>query len=98
MEVWMQNHSAGAAGSYKYNVSLDGTNYNVYEGSGSWPIISFVNTDGTESSKSVNIMDFAKNAASHGMLSSSEYLLNVDYGSEVYYGSGSWDGSSYSAP
>ncbi len=93
--VWLYN-SGGIqpAGSKQTTVTIDGTSWDLWEGSSSWQIYSFVRTSNTNSA-SLNLMDFYNYLISRG-LSSSNYLLSVEQGTEVFTGAGELDTTSYS--
>ncbi len=94
--VWLYaGGGAGPAGSYRTTLNVDGTSWNLYEGTASWNIISFVRTSNTTSA-SLNLMDFYSALVSLGYLSNSEYLLSVQSGTEVFTGSGQLNTTSYS--
>jgi hypothetical protein len=83
-----------------YQTSVDGWTWNVYgPGSGSWPVWLFVPLDYT-SGENFNLMDIANNLVSHGKCSNSLYMLNDNFGEEVYYtnGSSSFGWNHLSAP
>lgn len=98
MMVWLQaNGGAGPLGSYKTTLSVDGASWNVYQGYGSWNVVSFVR-NGNVSGASLNLMDFARAAASKGFINWSRYFLNVDTGTEIFEGSGDLKTTSFGAP
>jgi len=99
MMVWLQsNGGAGPAGSYRNQVTVDGWTWNFYEGTGDWQICSYVVAHGNGTSFSPNLMDFAKEVVNEGYFGSSWYFLNVDAGTEVFTGSGTFKTTAYSAP
>lgn len=93
--VWL-SHGGGIqpVGSKQTTVTIDGTSWDLWEGSAGWQVHSFVRTSNT-SSASLNLMDFYKYLISRG-LSSSEYLLSVESGTEVFTGAGQLNTTSYS--
>ena len=93
--VWL-SHGGGIqpAGSKQTTVTIDGTSWDLWQGSSSWQIYSFVRTSNTNSA-SLNLMDFYNYLVSRG-LSSSNYLLSVEQGTEVFTGAGELDTTSYS--
>jgi hypothetical protein len=96
LEVWT-TASFGNFG-YTYRRSVDGWTWDVsINRGGSWPIITYV-PESYVSSENVNIMDISRDAVSLGYLNSSQYLLDIDYGIEVYYGSGNLTVGTYYAP
>jgi hypothetical protein len=85
--------------SWKYTRTVDGITYHVAVTEASdWPIYAYCPANGYVSSQSINVMDIAKDASSLGMIGNTAYLLDVDYGIEVYYGSGTFTVGTYSAP
>lgn len=83
-----------------YQTSEDGWTWNVYgPGNGAWPVWLFVPLNYT-SSENFNLMDLANDLVNHGKCSNTLYMLNDNFGEEVYYTSGtSYFGcSSFSAP
>ncbi|HEY7419854.1 MAG TPA: cellulose binding domain-containing protein [Ktedonobacteraceae bacterium] len=93
--IWL-SHGGGVSpvGSKQTTVTIDGTSWDLWEGSASWQVDSFVRTSNT-SSQSLNLMDFYNYLISRG-LSSSDYLLSVESGTEIFTGAGSLNTTSYS--
>jgi len=86
--VWI-NHQGGVgpAGSLAGTVTIDGASYQVYTGRmPSWNIASYVANPGVDSVTNLNLIPFFNDAISRGMLESSWWLIDVEYGFEV------WDG------
>ena len=94
LEVWL-TASINPSG-YRYTTTVDNVSYNVYYSYGSWGIIAYVPS--YTSSRTVNIMHIAKDACNHGYMSTNEYCLGIDFGTEIYHGSGSLNVGYYSAP
>lgn len=94
LEIWL-TASINPSG-YKYYTTVDGVGYNVYESYGAWPIIAYVPS--YTSSRSIDIWDISKDACNHGLMSTSEYLLNIDFGQEIYHGASSINCYQYYAP
>ncbi len=87
MMIWT-NHQGGATpfGSYYANVNIDGMNWNVYYGrQTSWNCISYEATTGNNNTN-LNLLPFFQDAISRGQLESSWYLLDVEYGFEIWRG------------
>ena len=82
LEVWLTANISPSG--WIYSTSVDGINYNVYYARGSWDILAYVPTS-YASSRTVNIYNISKDACNHGRMSTSEYLLNIDFGPEIYY-------------
>lgn len=94
--VWL-SHGGGISpvGSKVATVTIDGTSWDLWEGSAGWQVHSFVRTSNT-SSQSLNLMDFYNYLVSSRGLSSSKYLLSVESGTEVFTGAGTLNTTSYS--
>jgi hypothetical protein len=87
MMIWI-NHGGSATpfGSYYANVNIDGLNWNVYYGrQTSWNCISYEATSG-QSNTNLNLLPFFQDAISRGQLQSSWYLLDVEFGFEIWKG------------
>lgn len=98
MMVWLQaNGGAGPLGSYKRSLYIDNAWWNVYQGKGSWNVVSFVR-QGNVGGANLNLMDFARQAAVYNMLSWNDYFLNVDTGTEIFHGNGALQTTWFSAP
>jgi hypothetical protein len=85
--IWI-NHQGGVSpfGSYYANVNIDGMNWNVYYGrQSSWNCISYEATSGVTSAN-LNLLPFFSDSISRGQLESSWYLLDVEYGFEIWKG------------
>jgi len=99
MMVWLAYYDgAGPLGSYKTTVTVDGWSWKVYQGTGSWNVVSYVVAGSNATGYSCNLMDFAKEASTLGYINSSHYFLNVDTGTEIFEGAGKLTTTSYSAP
>jgi Glycosyl hydrolase family 12/Ricin-type beta-trefoil lectin domain-like len=86
--IWI-NHQGGVgpAGSLTGTVTIDGASYQVYTGRmPSWNIASYVANPGVGSVTNLNLIPFFKDAISRGMLESSWWLIDVEYGFEVWNG------------
>ncbi|BDI29618.1 hypothetical protein CCAX7_16690 [Capsulimonas corticalis] len=94
LEVWL-TASINPSG-WIYNTTVDGVFYNVYYQHGNWDILAYVPS--YASSRTVNIYDISKDACNHGRMSTNEYLLNIDFGPEIYQGSGSMNCGQFYAP
>lgn len=96
LEVWTTASFANS--SYQYERSVDGWTWKVnINRSGSWPIITYVPLSYV-SSENINMMDISRDAVKVGYLNQYMYLLDIDYGIEVYYGSGNLTVGTYYAP
>lgn len=100
--IWLNNKNAGPAGSYVETVSVGGHNWKVYKGyidagnGKGWNVYSFVRTSNIQSA-SLNIRDFTNYLAdSKKWLSKTKYVSSVEFGTEVFGGTGqinisNWD-------
>jgi len=91
LEIWLTANINPSG--WIYNTTVDGVFYNVYYQRGSWDILAYVPSS-YASSRTVNIWNISKDACNHGRMSTNEYLLNVDFGPEIYYTWGSSAGGS----
>jgi hypothetical protein len=85
--IW-NNHQGGVMpfGGYVGNVNIDGINWNVYDGRASvWNVISYMATSGNNN-VNLNLVPFFQDAISKGQLQSSWWLLDVEYGFEIWRG------------
>ncbi len=97
LEVWV-SASFGNFG-YAYQTYVDGIKYDVnINRSGNWPIVTYVPANGYNTGYNINILDVSRDAAYHGFLSYSMWLLDIDFGAEIYYGNSSCNVGSYYAP
>ncbi|MGD0548679.1 MAG: fibronectin type III domain-containing protein, partial [Terracidiphilus sp.] len=86
--IWI-NHQGGAgpAGTLAATATIDGASYQVYTGRmASWNIASYVANPGVDSVTNLNLIPFFNDAISRGMLESSWWLIDVEYGFEVWNG------------
>jgi hypothetical protein len=86
--IWI-NHQGGVgpAGSLAGTVTIDGASYQVYTGRmPSWNIASYVANPGVDSVTNLNLIPFFNDAISRGMLESSWWLIDVEFGFEVWNG------------
>jgi len=96
LEVWTTASFSNFGYSYRRNV--DGWTWDVsINRGGSWPIITYV-PETYVSSENINMMDISRDAVQIGYLNQYMYLLDIDYGIEVYYGSGNLTVGTYYAP
>ncbi len=89
--VWL-NRSGGAmpTGSYKETVTLAGTQWDLYVGHvSSWNVYSFVRKVPTTSA-SLNMTNFTDYLVNKQYLSKDKYLSSVEFGTEIYNGSGAF--------
>lgn len=89
--VWL-NRSGGVtpAGSYKETVTLAGTQWDLYVGYvSSWNVYSFVRKTPVTSA-ALNMTDFTDLLLQKKYLSKDKYLSSVEFGTEIYNGSGAF--------
>lgn len=89
--VWL-NHNGDVTpvGSYKETVTLAGTQWDLYVGyASSWNVYSFVRKVPTTSA-SFNMMAFTDYLLSKQYLTKDKYLSSVEFGTEIYGGSGAF--------
>ncbi len=101
--IWLNNTNAGPAGSFIENVTIGGTSWKVYKGfindsaTTGWNVYSYVRSSNT-SSTSLNLRDFINHVVySKSWMSNSKYLSSVQFGSEIFTGTGQMHINSYSA-
>ncbi len=96
--IWLNNTNAGPMGTYQETVWLAGAQWDLYKGmhSSGWNVFSFVRK-GNTSSSSMNLRDFIHHIVySKGWMSNSKYVSSVQFGTEVFTGSGNMHISNYS--
>ena len=95
--IWI-NEQGGATpfGTYYANVNIDGINWNVYYGrQTSWNCITYEATTG-QTSTNLNLLPFFSDAVARGQLDTSWWLLDVEYGFEIWTGGDGLAVNSYS--
>jgi hypothetical protein len=99
--IWLyRSNGAGPIsnnGSPIQNVNLEGATWTLHRGviSGQWNVWSYVrNANATDSS--LNVMAFLQDLVSRGYLQGSKYLSSVEAGTEVFWGQGQFDTTSWS--
>lgn len=94
--IWLNNTNAGPAGSYVETATIGGTSWKVYKGwitsnsatGEGWNVYSFVRSSNT-SSTTLNIKNFTDYIVMNkGWMSSSKYLSSVEFGNEIFWGTG----------
>jgi hypothetical protein len=86
--IWI-NHQGAAqpAGSQVATATIDGANYEVWTGNeSSWKIVSYVATTPVTSVTNLNLLPFFADAVSRGSLEPTWWLIDVEYGFEVWTG------------
>lgn len=86
--IWI-NHQGSIQpfGSDVGDVTLDGVSWQVWTGNQtSWKIVSYVANSPVTSVSNLNLLPFFADAVSRGSLSTSYWLLDVEYGFEIWTG------------
>jgi hypothetical protein len=68
------------------NVSIGGHTYNVWEGNQGWNTVSYTMTSGTTSVSNLDIGQLAQDSVSRGFMTSSDWLIDVEAGFELWQG------------
>jgi hypothetical protein len=86
--IWI-NHQGSPQpfGSQTATVSIDGTSWAVWTGrQSSWNIVSYVRQTPVTSVNNLNLLPFFSDAVSRGSLEASWWLIDVEYGFEIWTG------------
>ena len=86
--IWL-NHQGSIEpfGSQVATATIDGASYAVWTGNqSSWKIVSYVATSPVTSVSNLNLLPFFSDAVSRGSLESSWWLIDVEYGFEIWTG------------
>jgi len=90
--IWL-NHGGSIQpfGSRVATATVDGAQYDVWTGNqtakeGSWKIVSYVATVPVTSVENLNLLPFFSDAVSRGSLQPSWWLIDVEYGFEIWTG------------
>jgi hypothetical protein len=86
--IWL-NHDGSIEpfGSQVATATIDGASYAVWTGNqSSWKIVSYVATTPVTSVSNLNLLPFFSDAVSRGSLESSWWLIDVEYGFEIWTG------------
>jgi hypothetical protein len=96
--IWINHQGAPQPfGSDVATATIDGASYQVWTGNQtSWKIVSYVATTPVTSVSSLNLLPFFADAVSRGSLESSWYLIDVEYGFEIWTGGQSLAMSNFS--
>jgi hypothetical protein len=95
--IWVNSTGgAGPIGGTIATVNIDGATWNLHRGNIGWEVWSFVRT-GNSGSGSLNIKNFTDYLRSTWGLSSSKYLTSVQFGSEIFHGTGNINVTNYTA-
>lgn len=86
--IWVNNQGAiQPFGSHAATVAIDGANYDVWTGSqSSWKIISYVAATPVTAATNLNLLPFFQDAVSRGSLDRSSWLIDVEFGFEIWTG------------
>lgn len=86
--IWINHQGAPQPfGSDVATAAIDGASYQVWTGrQTSWNIVSYVATTPVTSVTNLNLLPFFTDAVSRGSLESSWYLIDVEYGFEIWTG------------
>ena len=99
MMIWI-NHYGGVepAGSVvASNVSIGGNTYTVWEGRAStWNVVSYVLNTGTTSVTNLDIDSLAADSVTRGYMTTSDYLIDLEAGFEMWQGGAGLATNSYS--
>ncbi len=93
--VWLYRvNGAGPIGIKKDTVSIGGADWDLYEGTTTWHVYSFVRTSNATTAV-LNMMDFPRHLVTSTKvatkLTNSKYLTSVQAGTEVFVGKGQLD-------
>ena len=84
--IWINHQGAPQPyGSEVATTTIDGASYNVWTGNEGWNVISYVATSPVTSA-SLNLLPFFADAVSRGSLETTWYLIDVEYGFEIWTG------------
>jgi len=86
--IWINHQGAPQPfGSDVATATIDGASYQVWTGrQTSWNIVSYVATTPVTSVTNLNLLPFFADAVSRGSLESAWYLIDVEYGFEIWTG------------
>lgn len=96
--IWLNHQGApDPFGSNVATATIDGASYQVWTGNqSSWKIISYVATSPVTSVSNLNLLPFFADAVSRGSLESTWWLIDVEYGFEIWTGGDGLDISGFS--
>jgi hypothetical protein len=96
--IWLYTaNGAGpisSTGSPVATVTIDQASWNLYRGSTTWNVFSYVRAQNATSAV-LNIKDFMSDLVSRGYVSSSKYITSVQSGTEIFTGTGELDTTGY---
>jgi hypothetical protein len=98
-EIMIWVNSSGGAGPISQttvttNINIGGSTWNLHRGNIGWNVWSFVRTSNSGSG-SVNIKSFTDYLRSNWGLSANKYLTSVQFGTEIFHGTGNLNVSNY---
>ena len=85
--IWL-NHQGSIQpfGSLTGTATIDGAQYDVWTGNQSWKIVSYVATSPVTSVSNLNLLPFFEDAVSRGSLETNWWLIDVEFGFEIWTG------------
>jgi hypothetical protein len=88
--IWLYR-AGGAApiGTKKATVTIGGNSYDLYEGTTTWNVHSYVRTTNADTGATLSISDFIKDLTDNRGFAKTKYLTSIQSGTEVFQGSGS---------
>jgi hypothetical protein len=95
MMIWLDVlNGAAPEGTKQTTVTIDSASWDLYRGSTTWNVFSYVRTQNATSAV-VNIKDFTGDLVARGWLQSSKYITSVQSGTEIFTGTGELDTTGY---
>lgn len=95
--IWVNSSGgAGPLGSVIATVNIDGATWQLYRGTNTWQVWSFIRTSNSGSG-SLNIKNFTDYLRNNWGLGASKYVTSVQFGSEIFHGAGNVDVTNYTA-
>lgn len=94
--IWVNNTNAGPISQQPVinNISIGGSTWTLHRGNIGWNVWSFVR-NGNSGSGSINVKDFTDYLRNNQGLSASKYLTSVQFGSEIFHGTGNVNVTNY---
>ena len=93
--IWLYTAGgAGPIGTKQTTVTIDSASWDLYRGSTTWNVFSYVRTANATSAV-INVMDFMNDLVARGWVQSSKYLSSVQSGTEIFTGTGELDTTGY---
>jgi len=95
--IWVDRvGGAGPIGGTIATVNIDGSTWDLHRGNIGWEVWSFVRTSNSGSG-TLNIKDFTDYLRNTWGLSSSKYLSSVEFGTEIFHGTGNLNVTNFTA-